>query len=351
MSWTGVITNAGQALLDQWAAGGHTMTIDRAAVGSGITSLADLLTATNLAHYEAAASIIKVEAVTGGTRFKIQVSPSASEAYQATEIGIWAHIDSEASVLMALHQDTEGGVAVPTQSQMPDFAFALYCIHAISNTSELTVNIDPSAFVSNAVFTEAVESLDSTKLAKTGDSKDNVTGFTSGDEADTAVTYDAGWSTVPALASGLKHSALFNRISTMMKNVRFLWKLIGDTDISGLSSQHTVTGALSKLNTDLISSKLLRKSNALQYSLHLPSGGRFVIFCVPNSSNDMTTILATVYGNGTVYINNLAEQSNTTFTTSTNAITANTITTSPMTFSILVVSLDKTVNIDDVTIS
>ena len=38
MAWIGVITNAGAAILAQWAAGGHSMTIDRATVGAGVHS-------------------------------------------------------------------------------------------------------------------------------------------------------------------------------------------------------------------------------------------------------------------------------------------------------------------------
>lgn len=251
MAWTGVITNAGQALLDAWAGGGHTMTIDRAEVGSGITEAANLLTATQLAHYEAAASIIRVEAVAGGTKFKIQVAPATSEAYNATEIGIYAHIDSEASVLMALHQDPEGGVAVPTRSQSPDFAFALYCIHAISNTSQLTVNIDPNAYVSMSTFNTAITSLENSKLAKTGDAKDATVAYTSADITDSAAAYNTGWTSAGKLTSGEKFSVVLNKISTMMKNLRWIHKLIGDTDISALSTEHTIAGALSKLNTDL----------------------------------------------------------------------------------------------------
>ena len=305
MSWNGVVTNGGRDLLDEWSEGGHTLTIDRAEVGSGLTDVANMRTAVGLAHRETTAAIVAKEAVEGGTKFKILVSPAETTAYVATEIGIWAHLDSQASVLMSLHQDESGGVAVPTRAESPDFAFAMYIVHAISNTDALEVTIDPNAYVSNSRFVEAINVLTDTKLdldgdaknvvvtytsedaaaptaweaitvmssgkkfsevlnllsgavknlrflkTKVDDTKDSKVTFTTGDAADTSISTTTGWSTVDALASNSPHSTLLNRISIMMKNVRFLWKLIGDTDISSLSSQHTITGALSKLNTDL----------------------------------------------------------------------------------------------------
>lgn len=89
-------------------------------------------------------------------------------------------------------------------------------------------------------------------LAADGDSKSNTVQYSTGDADDSEVTKDTGWTPVTKLTSGITHATLFNRISTMMKNVRYLWKLIGTaSDISSLSTAGTVSGALTKLNTDL----------------------------------------------------------------------------------------------------
>ena len=84
-----------------------------------------------------------------------------------------------------------------------------------------------------------------TYQTKTGDSKDNTVSFTSADS-----TSPTAWTDVAALASGEKHSSLFNKISTMFKNVRYLYKMLGTTDISGIDNG-TVTGGLSELNSNL----------------------------------------------------------------------------------------------------
>ncbi len=81
-----------------------------------------------------------------------------------------------------------------------------------------------------------------TYLTKTGDSANNTVHFTSADN-----TNLAAWEDVPPLISGDKHSSILNKISIMFHNVRYLWKLIGNTQLS--IGDGTVTGAISALNT------------------------------------------------------------------------------------------------------
>lgn len=74
--------------------------------------------------------------------------------------------------------------------------------------------------------------------------------FISDDVADDDVTIYTGWGTVKKLTSGLSLSTLFSRISQMFRNVRWLYKMLGTTDISTIGNG-TVTGAISSLNTSL----------------------------------------------------------------------------------------------------
>lgn len=83
------------------------------------------------------------------------------------------------------------------------------------------------------------------KLDATGDSKDNTVTYTSDDVADGSAS---AWETVQPLTSEEKHESLFAKISKVVKNVRFLYKLLGTTDISGIGSG-TVTDILSALNS------------------------------------------------------------------------------------------------------
>ena len=78
-----------------------------------------------------------------------------------------------------------------------------------------------------------------------GDTTNNIVTFTSGDSPS-----PTAWTNVDSLVTGEKHSSLLNKISTMIKNVRFLYKVLGTTDISTIGDG-TVTGAVSTLNSSL----------------------------------------------------------------------------------------------------
>ena len=69
---------------------------------------------------------------------------------------------------------------------------------------------------------------------------DGKVAFTSGDNTNATT-----WTNVAKLSSGETHSGLLNKISTMIKNIRFLYKLIGTTDISKMGDG-TITGNISK---------------------------------------------------------------------------------------------------------
>lgn len=87
-------------------------------------------------------------------------------------------------------------------------------------------------------------------VATDGDTADNTVTFTSGDS-----TSPTAWTDVEALVTGEKHSSLLNKISTMIKNVRWLYKMLGKTDISGIGDG-TVTGAISTQNSNLNTANL-----------------------------------------------------------------------------------------------
>ena len=91
---------------------------------------------------------------------------------------------------------------------------------------------------------EDFNELNKNALLKTGDTKDNTTLFVSRDRLN-----PTEWTDVDTLESEEKHSSIFEKISTMVKNVRYLYKMLGSTDISAVGNG-TVTGAINSLNTE-----------------------------------------------------------------------------------------------------
>ncbi len=96
-------------------------------------------------------------------------------------------------------------------------------------------------------------------LQKDGDLKDATVTFDSGDNES-----PAEWAEVAPVEGGEKQDSLWQKVSLFARNLRYLWKLCGTNDISGLADG-TLTGAVSKLNTDLqyrdISSEISVQNN------------------------------------------------------------------------------------------
>ncbi len=103
------------------------------------------------------------------------------------------------------------------------------------------------------------------KLDKTGDAKDATVTFASADVADGGA--DA-WTSVGTLSTGEKLGSVFNKVSMMFKNIRYLYKMLGTTNISAIGGG-TVTGAISKLNTDL--SNIGNIYNTSSHNVALPN--------------------------------------------------------------------------------
>ena len=77
MAWKGVITNSGSELLAQWTAG-KTLTITRAAAGTGRVSEAAMLAQTALVSEKQTASILSNKTTAQGQKLQLQVTPLAT---------------------------------------------------------------------------------------------------------------------------------------------------------------------------------------------------------------------------------------------------------------------------------
>ena len=88
-------------------------------------------------------------------------------------------------------------------------------------------------------------------VAEDGDASDTTVAFASSDTPDADAS---AWTSVATLESGEKHASLFSKISQMFKNIRYLYKMLGTTDISHIGGG-TVTGAISSQNDALAKHK------------------------------------------------------------------------------------------------
>lgn len=137
-----VITNAGIEMLNAWAAGGE-MTIDGATAGSGTAAAASLPSQTALVNTVQQPKIASKKVHNDRLELVVELS-AASAQYTMRQTGIWAHLGSGESKLIAIYQD-EAGVVVPSESDMPDFIYALHAIICVGQTATMEVTVDQSA--------------------------------------------------------------------------------------------------------------------------------------------------------------------------------------------------------------
>lgn len=156
MAWKGAITNSGSELLAQWTAG-KTLTITRAAAGTGRVSEAAMLAQTALVSEKQTASILSNKTTAQGQKLQLQVTPLAT-GYPLNQLGIWAKLDSGAARLIALFQtDTDAGVEIPSKTDVPDYVYTFYGLLEFTGSSgTLQVTIDPSALATTQVVAETV---------------------------------------------------------------------------------------------------------------------------------------------------------------------------------------------------
>ena len=107
-----------------------------------------------------------------------------------------------------------------------------------------------------------------------------LTGFTSNDAAS-----PTAWSAADAITTSDSNATIFSKITTMIKNVRWLYSKLGTTDFSA-TGQSTVTGALSALQSGL---------NGKAASSHTHTTAQLPVSSSQTNSNSYIPTSALVY--------------------------------------------------------
>lgn len=107
-----------------------------------------------------------------------------------------------------------------------------------------TIKEVADAILENETIVEALNEAVGKKLNKDGDLTDTTVTFTSEDDENPTT-----WTAMRKVVSG-KLKDILGSVSIMAKNLNYLRKMLGTDDISMLGNG-TLTGAVSKLNTDL----------------------------------------------------------------------------------------------------
>ena len=149
MAWdNAIITNAGVEMLKDVLEGG-VMTLDYASGGAGTVSPAALMNQTAVSEEKAMYEIVGFNNITGGKRLNILITnENLSTGYTMKQLGIWAHIGSGNTALLAIMQDSDG-IAIPSESEIDQFSLNFYAAIAFNwSDGSLVLNVDPSTYVS-----------------------------------------------------------------------------------------------------------------------------------------------------------------------------------------------------------
>lgn len=137
--------------------------------------------------------------------------------------------------------DTLGEIAEAMQDNQDVVAALDQAIGTKANEADFNGHVS-----NNTIHTTASEkSAWNNKMEKTGDAKDATVTFISADD-----TNPTEWQDTSIMTSGSTLGYYMRKCSIFFKNVRYLWKLMGTTSLSGIGNG-TVTGAISQLNTGL----------------------------------------------------------------------------------------------------
>jgi hypothetical protein len=152
--WTGVITNSGAELFSGWTAG-ETLTLTRAAAGSGTVAEAALMAQTALVKERQRADILSATASEKGRKVKLQVT-AAESAYTMRQIGLFGKLGGEEKLLAIFQANAD--TPIPSKEDMPDFVYTFAANLAVDNqTGKLEITVDPTALVTRESLEEAKE--------------------------------------------------------------------------------------------------------------------------------------------------------------------------------------------------
>lgn len=160
MAWKGVITNSGSELLAQWTTG-KTLTITRAAAGTGRVSETAMLAQAALVDEKQAASILSNKATAQGQKLQLQVTPQTL-GYALNQLGVWAKLGGGEEKMIALFQtDTAAGVEIPSKESVPDYVYTFYGLLEFAGTGgTLQVTIDATALATVQAVEAAIQKHD-----------------------------------------------------------------------------------------------------------------------------------------------------------------------------------------------
>jgi hypothetical protein len=243
-TWNGVITNAGNSLLNEWV-NEKALNFDSAAAGQGTVAAAAMMAQTALVNEKQTASLLGGERVSSGIRLKLRIA-APNTAYTLNQFRVSASVDGGASAMIALFQ-LEQGVPIPSKTESPDFVYTFYALISCSNTGTWTVTVDTSACVTQGDMSAAIAEAVKTKQDKImvkglllGDGNGNISAAVAGKDYGYPLATGSGAPTDTTEGTAGQHyydSATGKEYVCNGKDSsgKYQWKLSGASDAADLT--------------------------------------------------------------------------------------------------------------------
>ena len=266
-----VITNAGQNLIASAIAGGQAINFTAVKTSTHVypagTALQNL---TSLSDVKQTVAPTSVDVYNNNV---VQISARVpntgiATAYLINTIGLFGSAGGAETLIAVLTAQTPDEVPVFDAEAPAAFIFNIQM--TIQNADEVVFEVNDTGTATVADLNRVAQPFSGATASAAGsggrvpapaagdDGKflrgdatwtapaDMVEAFTSSDVADGGAT---AWTGVNPLTSGETNKSIFAKLSQMFKNIRYLYKMLGTTDISSIGNG-TITNALSVLNAN-----------------------------------------------------------------------------------------------------
>lgn len=266
-----VITNAGQNLIASAIAGGQAINFTAVKTSTHVypagTALQNL---TSLSDVKQTVAPTSVDVYNNNV---VQISARVpntgiATAYLINTIGLFGSAGGAETLIAVLTAQTPDEVPVFDAESPAAFIFNIQM--TIQNADEVVFEVNDTGTATVADLNRVAQPFTGATASAAGSAgrvpapaaganekflcgdgtwtapADMVEDFTSSDVADGSAT---AWTSVAKVNSGETHKSIFAKMSQMFKNIRYLYKILGTTDISSIGNG-TITNALSVLNAN-----------------------------------------------------------------------------------------------------
>ena len=262
-----ITTENGKALIIKATVGDTNIKFTKVCTSSVIYEQEQLESLTFLDNIEQTSSVSNISYINEDT-IKVEsafANKGLLNGYYMRTLGLFADDPDKGEILYAVCIASDDNCYMPPDNGVASTGVYITMYQTVGNADSVSLEVNSDVYATIGDIQDIVEKLNS-KLDTTGDIYDTTITFTDNDDVEVLeeVNLNTGdvikkeykpvdnawYELIPMTEPGAtvkdKMHQILTKISTLFHNVRYLYSLLGTTDISDIGGG-TVTGAISKL--------------------------------------------------------------------------------------------------------